>query len=112
MPSLKSMMKNAQEIMGELEFCPITALVEIARNRNNIADVRVKAAVSLLPYAHAPIPITSKLEIKDGTGVMKTPGTVTEEQWSQAVSTLATAVHAARSTPQTSEAGGEIATKH
>lgn len=104
--------KSAAQVMEEEQFDPVRALIDIARNRNNIADVRVKACVALLPYAHAPVPTTQNLNIREGTGVMKTPGMVTEEEWGQAVTTMARAIASQRTAVPAPQEGDAGATKH
>lgn len=105
-------LKAAKEIMEKLGFDPVEALIDIARNRNNIADVRVKACVALLPFAHAPVPTSQTINVKDGTGVMQTPGMVTEEEWGKAVQTLAIAVTNAKAAVPSPTKGDAGATKH
>lgn len=78
----------AKAKLEELGYDPITALVEIAQNRNQISDLRLKAAMALLPYAYTPITTKSEVTIKDGTGVMAIPQGVSEESWSEQVAAL------------------------
>lgn len=105
-------LKTAAKKLEELGYDPVEALVDIARNRNNLGDLRVKAAIALLPYAYAPVPTTSKIEVTEGTGVMKTPGTVSEEAWSAAVATIGLAAQASKVKPDAALPVELPATKH
>lgn len=71
----------AIEKLKELDYDPISALVEIARNRNQLADIRVKAAIALLPYAYAQVPAKLDVNFTDNTGVLRAPAEASEEAW-------------------------------
>jgi hypothetical protein len=77
---------TAKKRLEELGYDPIEALVEIAKNRNQIGDLRLKAALALLPYAYTALPVKSDITLRDGTGVMAIPAAADSElTWSQQV---------------------------
>lgn len=49
-------LKHAREKLEELGYDPLEALVEIARNRNQLSELRVRAAIALLPYVYSQVP--------------------------------------------------------
>lgn len=76
---------TAKKRLEELGYDPIEALVEIARNRNQIGDLRLKAAMALLPYAYTPMTAKMDLNVTHNTGVMAVPAPMDEESWSNTV---------------------------
>lgn len=74
--------------MVELGYDPIEALIEIARNRNQISELRVRAAIALLPYVYSQVPTKLDVSITENTGVMMVPVAVTEEDWQHQVSKI------------------------
>ena len=74
-------LKGARERLEELGYDPIEALVEISRNRNQLAEVRLRAAMALLPYVYSQVPTKMDVNITRDTGVMQVPAPLSEEEW-------------------------------
>lgn len=83
-----SSLKSARSKLEELGYDPIEALVEIAKNRNQISELRVRAAIALLPYVYSQVPTKLDVSITENTGVMMVPVAVTEEDWQNQVSKI------------------------
>lgn len=78
---MSSKFKLAKERLEELGYDPVEALVEIARNRNNLAEIRMRAAIALLPYTYSQVPTKLDVNVTRDTGVMRVPQPVSEEEW-------------------------------
>lgn len=55
--------------------------MEIARNRNQLAELRARAAIALLPYIYSQVPTKLDVSITENTGVMRVAPQMSEDEW-------------------------------
>ena len=82
-------LKSARQALQDLGYDPISALVEIAQNRNQLSELRVRAAIALLPYVYSQVPTKLDVSITENTGVMMVPIAVSEDHWQDQVNKIA-----------------------